>query len=323
MRTLVFVLVFVCPPFLKGYVLRWFWGAKIGRHVRLGWFSTLIGRHVEVGDYSEVRSLTIIRCDGEVRIGPYSVISNFVLVYGSASLIMGNHSYIGPQCLINADEDVRIGNGSSVGPRCMIFTHGSFLPYLEGYWVKFAGVTIGDNVWIAAGVFIRPGVAIGCNVFVNSSSVLTRNVPDGEVLEGFPAKRVTEMRKVKRSMTPKHIDAAAWHMLRHFAQVVLRRKMGIDVKDDIPNRLSFHYRRREYLVLSIPSDGPVPPIGDMDRHQRLISLVNRPDWVPPSTVGNAMVFDLTTRRTRPSHDRVHTELWQFMRRYFGVTFEYQ
>lgn len=205
----------------------------------------------------------------------------------------------------------------------MIFTHGAFLPYPEGYWVKFAGVSIGDSVWIAAGVFIHPGVEVGSNVFVNSRSVLTQDVPAGEVVEGFPAKRVTDMQKVKRTMTPKRVDAAAWHMLQHFAEVVLRRRMGIDVKADAPNRLSFHYRGRGYLVLSIPSDGPVPSISDMDCHQRLIFLVNRPNWVPPSTLGNAMVFDLTTTRTRPSHDQMHAELWQFMRTYFGVTFEYR
>lgn len=71
MRTLIFALVFVCPPCLKGPVLRWCWGASIGRRVRIGWFSTVLGRHVELGDYSEVRSFTIMRCDGDVRIGAY------------------------------------------------------------------------------------------------------------------------------------------------------------------------------------------------------------------------------------------------------------
>src|SRR4030095_870838 len=99
MRTLVFALVIACPPFLKAHILRWFCGAKIGRYVYIGWFSTVMGRNIELDDHAEIRSVTIIRCDGEVRIGAYSVISNFVLVYGSASFIVGNHCYIGPQCL--------------------------------------------------------------------------------------------------------------------------------------------------------------------------------------------------------------------------------
>lgn len=323
MKTFIFALICICPPFLKGHILRWFWGAKIGRHARIGWFSTIIGRHVELGDYSEVRSLSIIRCDGEVRIGTYSVISNFVLVYGSASIIIGNHCYIGPQSLINADEDVRIGNLSALGPRCMIFTHGSFLPYTEGYWVKFDGVTIGDRVWIAAGVFIHPGVKVGNNVFVNSRSVLKQDIPAGEVVEGFPAKRVADMEKVRRHMTPKRVDAAARQMLDHFAEVVLRRGMGIEVEDGTAHRLNFYYQGQEYLVLCIPSDGPVPSTSDVDGDKRLIFLVNRPHWEPPSTLQHPMVLELTTMRTHFSRDKVHAQLWSFMRKYFGVTFEYE
>lgn len=323
MRTIIFALVFVCPPFLKRHILRWFCSATIGRHVYIGWFSTVMGRHIHLGNYSEVRSLTIIRCDGDVRIGAYSVISSFTLVYGSASMIVGDHSYIGPQSLINADETVQIGNHSGVGPRCMIFTHGSFLPYTEGYWVKFGRVTIGDNVWLAAGVFIHPGVRLGDNVFVNSRSVLKEDVPTGQVVEGFPAKRVADMHKVRRNMSPDRVDAAAWQMLQHFAEVVLRRAMGIEVMEDIHNQLSFRYRGREYLVLYIASDGPVPPSGDLDGGKRVIFMVNRADWEPPSTVKSPMVFDLTTMRTYFSHDKIHANLWNFMRRYFGVTFEYE
>jgi carbonic anhydrase/acetyltransferase-like protein (isoleucine patch superfamily) len=245
------------------------------------------------------------------------------MVYGSASIIIGKHCYIGPQSLINADEDVRIGNHSALGPRCSIFTHGSFLPYTEGYWVNFGSVLIGDYVWVGAEVFIHPSVRVGDNVFVNSRSVLKEDVPAGQVAEGFPAKRVADMDKVRRSMSPNRVDGAAWQMLAHFAEVVLRRGMGIEVRDDAHHQLSFHYRGREYLVLYIASEGPVPPAHDLDDRKRVIFLINRANWEPPSALKNPMGFDLTTMRTRFSRDKIHAKLWDFMRRYFGVTFEYE
>src|SRR5512134_241762 len=98
---LLFGLVFICPPFLKRYLLKWFCGARIGRNVHIGWFSSIMGRHIAIGDESEIRALTLIRCDGDVRIGRYATISSFILVYGSAGLIVGDHTYIGPQSLIN------------------------------------------------------------------------------------------------------------------------------------------------------------------------------------------------------------------------------
>ncbi len=321
MKTLSFLIVFFAPPFLKKFLLRRLCGAKIGRSVHIGWFSTIASRGLTMGDYSEVRALTLIRCDGDVHIGEYSIISSFVLVYGSASLLMGDYCYVGPQCLINTDEDVRIGNLSAIGPRGMVFTHGSFLPYTEGYWTRLAGITIGDRVWIAAGVFIHPGVKVGNNVFVNSRSVLTAEVPSNHVVEGNPAAKVTEMQRLQRNMTPLRLDAAAQHMLKQFVEIVLRRRLHIDIQDESADGIVFRYRFREYRVACIPSDGSMPDLEQGHRRRRLILLVNRPDWESLKPA-NALVFDLTTMRTTLSRDAIHRELWQFMRMYFGVTFQF-
>jgi len=37
-----FGLIFISPPFLKKWLLRWFRRAKIGRQARLGWFSAVM-----------------------------------------------------------------------------------------------------------------------------------------------------------------------------------------------------------------------------------------------------------------------------------------
>ena len=76
-------------------------------------------------------------------------------------------------------------------------------------------------------------------------------------------------------MTPGRVDAAAWQMLEHFAEVVLRRGMEIEVKDDTQNQLSFHYRGREYVALCIPAEGLVPSIMVMDSDKHFIFLLNR------------------------------------------------
>ena len=158
MKSLLFALVFVSPPFLKTWLLRWFAGARIERHAQIGWFSAVMGRSIVLEEYSSVRAFTLIKLDGAVQIGKYSEISSFNLIYGSSDLRIGEHCYVGPQSLINVEEPVLVGNGSALGPRWMIFTHGSFLPAHEGYWSKLAGVTIGDKVWCAAGVFLHPEI---------------------------------------------------------------------------------------------------------------------------------------------------------------------
>lgn len=276
-----------------------------------------MGRRIELGAHSIIRPFTLIKLSGEVRLGSYSEISSFSLIYGSSSLIIGDHSYIGPQSLINADEEVRLGHGSALGPRSMVFTHGSFLPYTEGYWVKLAGVTIGDKVWCAAGVFIHPGVEIGDDTFVNSRSVLTQAIPAGSVVEGNPAKVVYPMERLKRKMSPRRIDAALDQLLRDFAEIGLRRELGLEAIEETKYQLRFRWRARPYHIALIPSTGNPPDAIEPAADARQIFVVNCSGWSPPA---GAMVFDLATMETPFTSDRIYTALCLFMKRYYGVKF---
>lgn len=320
MRALLFGLVFVSPPFLKKWLLRWFCAARISPHAHIGWFSAVMGRRVELGYHSVIRPFTLIRLDGDLKLGHYSEISSFTLIYGSSSLIVGDQCYIGPQSLINADEEVRLGNESALGPRCMVFTHGSFLPYTEGYWVKRAGVTLGDRVWCAAGVFIHPGVEIGDDTFVNSRSVVTQAIPPGSVVEGNPAQVIHSMDQVRRKMSPRRVDAAALQMLHDFAEIGLRRELGLQEIEDKGHTLRFRWRGRAYAITLVPSTGIPPDEMETTTGACQIFLVNCPGWSPPP---QALVFNLLTMQTRFSPDQIHTSLRLFMQRYYGVRFRDQ
>jgi acetyltransferase-like isoleucine patch superfamily enzyme len=263
----------------------------------------------------------MIRC-GEVRIGDYTIIGSSVQAYGPGRLTIGRHCVIGAGTSINVWEDVAMGDISALGARCMIVTHGTFLPYTEGYWVKFAGVTIGSRVWIASGVFIQPGVKVGNEVFVNAMSVLKKDVPDGSVVEGFPAQVVARVDQLRRKMTPQRIDAAARMMLDHFAGVGLRRERGVDAKIETSGRLGFRYHGQEYLVACIPSEGPLPSADEYGGGKRVIFLVNRPGWAPPADMKDPMLIDLTTMRMRHSGDPIYTALEHFLSGYYSLKLEY-
>ncbi|MBM4033420.1 MAG: transferase [Planctomycetes bacterium] len=321
MRKLVLLLVLFSPPWLKKPLLRWLCGAKIGRGVRIGWLAAVMARRIEIGDYCQIRSFTTVRCR-EVRLGDYSVIGSYVQIYGPASFSMGRHSQVDNYTLINVWEDVRMGDMAGVGARAMIVTHGVFLPYTEGYWAKFAGVTIGNRVWIAAGSFIHPGVRVGDDSFVNAMSVVRGDVPPGSVMEGVPARQVAEMSKMKRAMSPRRVDAAVETMLRHFAEVSLLRERGVAAATDVPGRLTFHYKGFPYFVASIPSEGPIPEPSDYAAAKRLILVVNRPGWQPPAEMGRPMAIDLTTLRTPHPRDKIHAALERFLRGYYGLKLEY-
>jgi maltose O-acetyltransferase len=49
-------------------------------------------------------------------------------------------------------------------------------------------VSIGRNVWIGAGAIILPGTSIGDDAVIGAGSVVTRDVPDGAIAVGNPAR---------------------------------------------------------------------------------------------------------------------------------------
>jgi acetyltransferase-like isoleucine patch superfamily enzyme len=322
MKNLIFAIVFLSPPFLKKIILKWFCGARFGRGATIGWFSSITGSRISVGDHSYIKPLTVIRCDGEVRIGNYTEISSFSVIYGCANFRVGNKCYIGPQTWINVTEDVVMGNGVGIGPRAMIFTHGSFLPYTEGYPVRFEKVTIGNNVWIAAGVFIHPGVEVGDNVFVNSRSVISKSIFSGQVVEGFPAKEICPIEKIRRPITPAKRDALIFNIMKHFASYLNQIETKVKIINSDDNAFSLHLHGEDYLIGVINSQGVVPSEFQENTHEKIIILLNSSDWKPPSLRDKMMIFNFTTMKTSYSKDRVCCELYLFLKQYYGIIFEY-
>lgn len=93
--------------------------------------------------------------------------------FGEASVIMpqfccdyGGHIHIGVNCFINYDAIlldcalITIGDHVSIGPRAQLVTAlhpiGDVAARRDG-WESAAPITIGDNVWLAAGVIVCPG----------------------------------------------------------------------------------------------------------------------------------------------------------------------
>jgi acetyltransferase-like isoleucine patch superfamily enzyme len=52
------------------------------------------------------------------------------------------------------------------------------------------GITVGENAWLGAGASVLDGVTLGRGVVVGAGAVVTKDLPDGSVAAGVPARVV-------------------------------------------------------------------------------------------------------------------------------------
>ena len=91
--------------------------------------------------------------------------------------------------------EVHIGDNVMIGPGTLITTVGHPLsPLGRRKHLAFAKpVRIGNDVWIGGNVTILPGVTIGNNVVVAAGAVVTKDIPDNCIVGGVPARKIKDV----------------------------------------------------------------------------------------------------------------------------------
>lgn len=87
---------------------------------------------------------------------------------------------------------VTIGDDVQIGPHVQLLTatHPLEPGPRKDKWESAEPIVIGDNVWLGGGVIVCPGVTIGADTVVGAGSVVTRDLPNGVVAVGSPARVV-------------------------------------------------------------------------------------------------------------------------------------
>ena len=113
---------------------------------------------------------------------------------------------VGAGCFINYDAilldcaSITIGDRVSIGPRAQLVTA---LHPVDDYqarrtgWESAAPIVLGDNVWLAAGVIVCPGVTIGANSVIGAGSVVIGDIPAGVLAAGNPCAVIRELNRAK------------------------------------------------------------------------------------------------------------------------------
>jgi UDP-perosamine 4-acetyltransferase len=118
-------------------------------------------------------------------ISPHAIISPSVRLGGGIAVMAGAvinaASVIDDLVIINTgatiDHDCHIATGVHIGPQCALA----------------GNVTVGEGTFLGTGAKAIPGIQIGRRGTVGAGAVVIRNIPDGAVAVGVPARVIKQV----------------------------------------------------------------------------------------------------------------------------------
>ena len=127
----------------------------------------------------------LLRCFG-ARIGKKVMIRPSAHIQFPWKLQVGEYSWVGDGVVLYNLDHIHIGSHSVVSQRSYICT-GSHEHNSPDFSICTKPVIIENQCWLAADVFVAPGMTIGEGTVVGSRSSVFKPLPAGKVCYGTPA----------------------------------------------------------------------------------------------------------------------------------------
>ena len=144
----------------------------------------MVFRGARVGWRVHVGGPVLVRNQGRLEIGDRTffvggLVPTELVCEEGAEILVGARTAFSYGVSIHARTSIHIGDRSLFGAMVRVRDDDGF---------RKGPVRIGDDVWIAHGAIIEPGVTIGHAAVVAAGSVVTTDVPDRMMAIGNPAR---------------------------------------------------------------------------------------------------------------------------------------
>lgn len=184
---------------MKHLMLKLYWAATRNY---LRFRGAVVGRHVKCNGFPYIK----IRKGGRLIIGDHVMInatrwSNAHVVSGSTTIYVdanacveiGEGAGVSGSRII-AYKRIEIGRRTLVGAGCLVCDSDMHeVPLGNPSGTAISPISIGNKVFLGAGVTVLKGVSIGDGAVVGSGSVITHNINASTLVTGTPARNIRQL----------------------------------------------------------------------------------------------------------------------------------
>lgn len=129
---------------------------------------------------------------------------------------------------------IEIGDDVIMSNKVQLIAHDFSTMHLTGY-VKFGKIIIGDRVFIGANSTILMNVHVGNDVIIGAGSLVNKDIPDGMVVAGVPAKIICTTEEYRQQQFNLINESPKYSKSETFYSGKMTKEKQIEIKNSIDN----------------------------------------------------------------------------------------